>query len=191
MKRETSAIEPLCSVRKINFGAQPCAFCTGRVKNVSDPACAASVLMSHDRYPKRFILHIPRCRQCASLMKPIGRIALIGALIGALAGVLAYMNDSVLMTILMSLLLFVCGFCVFGLVAMVAFSAVYRQSFRVYDVVGIMEGKYNYKAPDNKTKSKQAGTVNMDGLKEQVEKEFCEMLKECDCEIVGNESPRQ
>lgn len=184
MKKTTSATEPLCVVRKRNFETSPCAFCAGRVKNSSDPACAVSVLLSHNRYPKGFILQIPRCRRCASLTKPIGGIALGGAVIGAVAGVLAYMNDGFFMLLLMSVLLFVAGFCAFGLVAVMAFNVVYRQPFRVYDVVRTIEDKYNYRTPNSKAKSAPSDAVRMDGLKEQAEKEFCEILKECDCEIV-------
>ena len=174
-----SRIDSTYTIQKKNFSSQPCPFCQGRYRNRPDMNETITVKYYNFTYPAVLYLKIPCCRACADKQRPVKKLAWVFGAVGAAVGFLYMVHNSLPYACMFAVLFSAFGW-LFGYVLLKsAFSVAYKQSYRTYDVVRIITKKYRWVTmyPDDIDFSDAPP-------KEEFEKVFAEMLKECDCEIV-------
>ena len=172
-------IDSTYTIQKKDFSSQPCPFCQGRDRNRPDVNETITVKYYSITYPAVLYLKIPCCGVCAAKGRPVRKIAWLFGAVGAAVGFLYMLHQSLPYACLFAVLFSAFGW-LFGYILLKgAFSVAYKLSYSTYDVVRIITKKYKWVTmyPDDMDFSDAPP-------KEEFEKVFAEMLRECDCEIV-------
>lgn len=145
----------MLTILKENFESQTCYCCSGLKANYADPNSSVQVVLYHrlpdDKQHLRAKVIIPRCKECAKKMAPVGNILLVTTILAVVFGFVFGMSDSgILYSLFISV---VWGVVTLGFLATVldyAFKFVYRQDESNYEIVQVMKSQYGWQTSEPK-----------------------------------------